>query len=120
MSKELAEEMLVMILQAKEFIVEEMPHVIRQMLAWEYAITMIGWVIGIVLIVAGVIGLRYLIRKGNKKEWDSYDGGWFFLFIPGTVWFVGMLMFFVNFCGWLKIVIAPKICVIQWLSNIIK
>ena len=102
------------IITTKDFVIEQAPDVIQQLLAWQFTISLIGFVVLILTLVAiWTIGL--FIRKKTEGNFDK----------TMTVLFTALasvipLVLFPLALDWLKILIAPKVFLIEYIANMIK
>ncbi len=101
------------ILKAVEIVQAEMPELIQQVLAWNFTISLIGCIVGWVIFVLGIC-LFQLIHKEVK---DTSDNGCQAISLALLV--PGLLMGVLNLT-WLKIAIAPKLFLIEYVTNLIK
>lgn len=107
---------------AKNFLVEQLPDVIKQLLAWRLAKS-IGECLFAVLLGATLLRYtRWYFRFGKSKEWD-FDR--YCELIPasfgfglGTLigWFIVCVYFNI---AWLQIWLAPKVYLIEYASKLI-
>ena len=101
----------------KDFAVEQIPIVLQQLLAWEFTINLIGFVCAIVLliIITGVVlwGCKYCVEEGEPPVIPIILLVSSFIYIPIGYWINNTIV-------WLKILIAPKVFLIEYLSELVK
>lgn len=107
------------------FLSEEIPEVVHQLLYWEFTRNIITTIIGIALL--GI--LFYLIITSNKRiieyrKSNRYDDGFsylmfFFVSIFGGIPAILFCISLINLT-WLKILIAPKIFLIEYAASFLK
>lgn len=106
---------------AGEFLVEETPEVLEQLLMWYGAYNFIYFLLGIV----GIVLVPYLsingMRKGtklDKEDKSSPVGGFIFIgSVIGGVLGIAQTLSLLNLT-WLKIWIAPKIWLIEYAATL--
>ena len=103
--------------KAGEFIVSELPEVVGQLLAWEITWNLIWFCFGILVFILSVYG-NYRFFVWAKSE-DGDTEALMFMVITLIPVVIGMV-----FCGanldWLKILIAPKVWLIEYAANLVK
>ncbi len=112
--------------QAKDFLVDQTPDVIRQLLAWKMAESIAYDVVAVLVLVALIVNTRmyvkYIALNGFEKP-KSYDlnpvsMSWTILGAAGTI--VGVCTFFAAAnLNWLQIWLAPKIYLIEYAKSLI-
>lgn len=100
------------------FLSEQLPDVVSQLLIWEFTHNFI-----IFLLSLGALGIAYYLSRkimNNKEFFDGHQAP------PATLvailaWFVGAIVFslLVNFT-WLKILVAPKLYLIEYAATLVK
>ena len=100
----------------QDFVIEETPIVLQQVLAWEFAVNLIWFIIGLVLLITVIVVIVTLMKQAIKENNDEAP---LIILILGI--FVGIfpLIIVISTIDWLKILIAPKIFLIEYLSNLI-
>jgi len=115
-------ELITSTLQAKEFIVGELPEVVRQLLLWHGIQDFILFCIGLVLLVVyGYCLHRFVIKNWDKiKEVDN-DEGFFIavcMCICAVVFTIPLMFIFP--LTWLQIWIVPKVWLIEYAASLVK
>lgn len=114
-------EILTSVVQAKDFIVAQVPDVVQQILAWYSTYYFIMFIVG-VLLIFGIVALNYYQYKLCKKNWDKIsDAG----AQPGFMLNLFQLLWGIPLSGtlnlqWLKIWIAPKLWLIEFAAGLTK
>lgn len=101
------------------FLQAELPEVVRQLLMWEAISSAISFCFGVAMIVAAVLILKRLIRvmKSNPRtDWDDYPG----YIIPSILLSAFGLMWAACSLTWLKILVAPKLFLIEYAAHLVK
>jgi hypothetical protein len=115
MSKELQEalaEIINLTVQGKDFILDQAPDVIQQLLAWEFTIGLIGFVSGILLTLAYYPWTKIILKMRKKDE------AWDFAFIGHSFITLTILLIVYN-TQWIQILIAPKVFLLEYAVNLI-
>lgn len=97
------------------FLQQELPEVIQQLLIW-HAVESALLCLSLLLISALCTWVAKKIWVGGKKE--GLDGEWFAI-IPGFI-SVAFATFAINTTTWLKILIAPKLYLVEYAASLIK
>ncbi len=98
------------------FLQAETPLLIQELLIWTLVSSSVGLVIATIFL--------YLAFKGwllARKSWDARDDnmpGW----VIGTMTFgiVGVMMFIINTLIILKVLVAPKIWLLEYAASLVK
>jgi len=107
--------------QSKDFVLEQAPDAIQQLVAWKRVETLIGVVVGLLLLAVAVYLARTLKEKAMKAE---HDVEIFIVTARGclaaiaTLGGVGAVLTHASPC--LQVWIAPKLFVIEYLADILK
>lgn len=103
------------------FVVEQAPDVIRQLLLYNTAM-LSAWVgLGIVLLIAaGVIVRKALKWEATLYGADSGVGYAVAIFGGGGTAFAACLLIFTNIAELVKIVLAPKIWLLEYAASLVK
>ena len=109
-------------LQAKEFIVGELPEVVRQLLLWHGIQDFILFCIGLVLLAAyGYCLRRFVIKNWSKiKEADDSEGFLITMLSLVCVVVLSVPLMFIFPLTWLQIWIAPKVWLIEYAASLVK
>ena len=103
------------ILKAADILKEQVPDLVNEIYCWEFTMSIIGFLFGIVML----IGTCYIMHWSNKDDQKTgKSSGSFGLLL---LLFVGIsfLIMISNF-DWAKILIAPKLFLIEYISDFIK
>lgn len=98
-----------------ETIQAEAPELCEQILAWGFWCSLIWFIFWAICIVTVPILTHKLVMCIKKK--DLYDGACMYNILWSEFFIVAFLL---ASTGWLKILIAPKLYLIQYISEIIK
>jgi len=95
--------------KTKDFVIEQAPDVIQQLLLWRFTISFTLWI----LCILGTIACIYGIYK-TRDCIDNPEGvGPFILIFSGIIVMVTTVGIFAN-TAWLKIWIAPKLFLLEF------
>ena len=95
----------------------EIPEVVEQLLLWHMVESLIFFTASILLLLIGVIGGTFFLRKGIRNGCEVFItiGLFFAVFlIP-----VGLITTSCNL-EWIQILIAPKLYLIEYAANLLK
>ena len=117
-------ELINLTLQGKDFILEQAPDVITQLLAWKFTMSFVWFGIGVLLLLA-TIPLSKCIMKAIKtfQTCPSHEEG----LCTGKIVFCGAgcflfpmvaLVDLINFT-WLQIWIAPKVYLLEYAAQLV-
>ena len=130
MNKEILAQILPLVEKTKEGILKgievlqiQMPDLVSQLIAWEIAIRLSGMIFGILLFFS-----TWGIYKLSKKVYAWADGSndiEALTMILGAgvgicTSIIGIVILFSSFCGLLKVTVAPKIFLIEYVTNLLK
>lgn len=108
--------------QSAEFAADQAPDVVQQVLAWEFAYSLVWFVAGVLLaiaiVVAGVRGHRAIMAADMDRE-DTiffHAMGGFLLLIPTLL----SLMLIDSNIDWLQILISPKVYLLEYAATFLK
>lgn len=104
-------------LQGKDFIIEQAPDVITQLLAWKFTVSLAGFIIGWVLLLLVGLSIKPLIkscRSGGFLYKADCEPAVCFLIAP--IILGGILIFDII---WLQILIAPKIYLLEYAARLV-
>ena len=109
---------------AKEFILQQTPEVIQQLLLWHGVSGFLMFIFGVVWCAATLIVAKRISVKVGESIFDDTDDAFLSLCVyalGGIVLFVVALpgLCSINF-EWLQIWLAPKVWLIEYASNLIK
>ena len=111
--------------KAGQFAIDELPGFIVEVLNWYFIYNLILFIIGIVIVI-GVIFVDYTLYRISKKYGEENADpfalwfGWAFMgmFARAAI-FVIIAQLFINL-QWLKILIAPKLWLIEYAASLLK
>ncbi len=106
-------EILDAIIVTKDFVIEQAPDVVQQLLAWRFTISLVGFVV-LLLIFVVIWVISFFIRK-NVDDGDEI----FVIAIAGFASAIPLVLLPLV-CDWLKILIAPKLFIIEYIMGMIK
>ena len=119
-SKELAEELLTTLQSTKEFVLEQAPDVVQQVLAWAVWSSGLGIVAGLGLI-AGSLYLFKLAKRWYNEDKGSFKDSEVIPFVFGLVCAVwGVTAACLNVATLTKALVAPKLYLIEYLGGLVK
>lgn len=120
-----------------EFSKEQIPDVVMQLLWWHGMSSALGCILGL-LFLAGGHKLIQICCKGSNENSESGEANWAMkphyyktghfeptgLFCMGLIagillFFIGIIVTVINF-EWLKILIAPKLYLLEYAASLIK
>ena len=107
-------ELINLTIQGKDFVLEQAPDVITQLLAWELTINLIGFCFGVLLLVWIPISWR-MSRNGKYRVDDVPVLG----IISSVLGGVLGIAFVSETLVWIKILIAPKIFLLEYAAELI-
>lgn len=113
------------------FLSQEIPDVARQLLMWEMVYSLIYFFFGMLLFILPLLAIKkwggkgQLIGEGKYRETLTHDDEGMFdadlvglvIMVTGVSWVVALFLIELD---WLKIVIAPKIYLIEYVTQLIK
>jgi len=103
---------------AKDFVSEQAPELVREVLAWGFWSHCILVIIFGLLLLASIVGACKLI-KGAKKAYDA--DGWIVGFIFTTLFSIGLTVgVIINLYGCFYITIAPRVYLLKYLGGLVK
>lgn len=112
------QEILDTLIATKDFVIEQAPDVVQQLLMWNTTACSIGTVVGLILLSVGFMMYYHndkLFKENNKNNWDeNLSAFWLILSVIGFI--ISMSFGFTL----LKILIAPKLYVIEYIINMVK
>lgn len=123
LTTELINEILTILKSTKSFVVNQMPDVVQQILHWSIAESALLILIGLGMFVGAVWGL-IKIRQKWKDRANHYDDDEF-LFIISAIGcvcggFVSVPIFFINLFSLVKILVAPKIYLLEYFTGLLR
>ncbi|HBC9666258.1 TPA: hypothetical protein ACP2DR_004200 [Escherichia coli] len=118
---------------AVSFSQAQIPDVVHQLLIWSFVHSALFQVAGLLLLIAAIKLPSFAITaRNNGERWTSFDGrpndGHFIssvyydictVFVPIFGSIMGVLIIAFNF-EWLKILLAPKLFLIEYAASLVK
>jgi hypothetical protein len=101
---------------AKDFTLEQAPDVLRQLVAYERAITIFYVASCLLGAIALAFGTKQLLRHGDDLG-DAAGAALLFLLVGELV---VVIMFFHNVSDFLKVWVAPKVFLIEYFAHLVK
>lgn len=111
-------ELINLTIQGKDFVIDQAPDVINQLLAWEFTISLIGFVFGVVTTIGSLVLIKVAIKsckEGGLLYDNNMEGASCLTVIPV---FIGIMLISFNLT-WVQILIAPKVFLLEYASQII-
>jgi hypothetical protein len=111
--------------KAKNFLVEQTPLVVQELLNWYMVWNFVLFLASIIILILIMVGYRKMMTKANKPNWMFNERGDTWgdprVAVPGIV-FIVMFIIAMNIINlqWLKIYIAPKLWLIEYASALVK
>lgn len=103
--------------QLFNFIEKEAPLLLDEWLKWNLTTSIIGVLVGIILLGLFFWFAVYEI-KNEAKISESSEGSIYILVVPGFI--IGILMFSCNIMDMLQILIAPRIWILENIKDLVK
>ncbi len=100
------------ILKGIEVAQQQVPDLIDQIYRWEFSVGCIGIVIGVLFIVIPIRWVKFLNKMTEEDSVPAFMG-WV---LPMGI---GAVVFFINLMKCMKIIIASKLYLIEYISGII-
>lgn len=108
---------------ATNFMVDQLPDVVSQLLMWKMVESLIGCLFWVVLIVGftalAVYSSKYTMKKVECRDWDAVSYVGLILLAITLACLIGVSSEKLNLT-WLQIWIAPKIYLIEYASSLVK
>lgn len=104
---------------------QQAPEVVEQLLMWHGIESLIKCIAAILVFVLPLIHykvVKHTHQKLKVKEWSDESGFWIPTFFSGAIVFaisIGCFLAFINL-KWLKIWIAPKVYLLEYLADLVK
>ena len=104
-----------------DFLQQEIPDFVMQLILWHGVYNFLMMLLGILLLGTWIFVERTLYKKLSDMELDSHD--WIVLYgIGGTIARIFPLTLIAASCNleWLKIWLAPKVWLVEYAASIVK
>ena len=108
------------VLQAADMIKEQMPDLVEQILRWEFVISLLWFVGAFILFVVMISNFRKLRIYLKKQDEDSQNENVEALIIPYALAHLIPLVTIFSSIVWIKILVAPKLFLVEYISQLIK
>ena len=120
MNEKLVEKALLYLQNTEDFLVEQVPDYMSQVLEYHFYSGVIYLSIGTILLLS-VIPSMIIVYKEDKKQSAKCND---FLLIGGTLYTLfglstGIMCFALNFSNTLKIFLAPKMFLVEYFQNML-
>ena len=103
------------ILKGIEIAQQQMPDLINQVLAWNFIISLLGCLFGLICFILMVwVCKKWLFTTEWLNETNAGSG------VAGLFLITISLFIFILNHTWIKILVAPKLFLIEYISNLIK
>ena len=104
------------ILKAVEILQREAPEVVREILAWGIVSSLIPFVVGFIVFVLACWGVVHVCRHSDDFGDDTGAGIFFMSLVVAGLSFAIMC----NASAWIKVLVAPRLYLIEYFSSLIK
>lgn len=118
------------IIKTVEILQEQAPLVVQEIYRWQFSISLIRCLSGLAIIVCVGLSLKYYpkwiayCKKNHDLQWPTLTYGSGDHAFCSVVWLLVLIPFSfgVMLCNvvWLKILVAPKLFLIEYVSQLIK
>lgn len=128
-------EILDLALKTKDFVIEQAPDVVKQLLAWNFTLSFLSTCVFLTVLGLMILAGRYLwVRRPfpdcrSTPEEDAAgrnptDAEWYNRGVACTIWIISALVFILGFGAsdlvWLKIWIAPKLFLLDYAATLVR
>jgi hypothetical protein len=115
------------VIEAKDFVISQVPDVIHQLLTWNFTASIIPFMITLILFIIESVCFIRALKHYNKTGWPEniYDTNFVKIgsIIIVVLFLLSCFILIPIMClntGWLQIWLAPKVWLIEYAANIIK
>lgn len=105
--------------QGSSFAAEQMPDVVNQILIWGFWRSFLIWVFWLVLLPICACIFIWSSKKVDKGNYDVSPPHMFICIFTGFLSVVSIIVVLSNW-DWLKITLAPKLYLLQYISDFIR
>lgn len=102
---------------AEAFAVEQTPIYIQELLAWNFWISLIWFILGVVLFISGVFPARTFLKEAKKEDYDEY-ALMISSFSAASGLLFGCILISCNL-NWLQILVAPRVWLVEYIQKFI-
>jgi len=125
-----AEEALIQIVedisQTREFVIDQVPLVIQELLAWNFWTRLLDFCIGVLIPILLVFAIRYAWRKMHELaeaenqccDEDEYFPFFLITFFMSIIF--GMMSLVHLNLEWLQIIIAPRLWLLEYAADLVR
>jgi hypothetical protein len=121
-NKEIVKEVLIRALsfatKTGEFIVEQAPDLVQQLLQFKAVTALFSCILFLIIAATGIVSLVVLVKKAINGDDDGYMAVLFFYGVFSAL--VGSIAFFQSLHDLILIQVAPKIYLIEYASKLLK
>lgn len=121
-SKELAKELLGTLTSTKDFILDQAPDVVRQLLLWElWSSIFFGSIFLLVLIFSAILIYKmHYVANETGVSYSKQESAFTFMLVGGASLLTGVVGACFQSYDIIKVLVAPKIFLIEYLTNLLK
>lgn len=106
--------------QAGDFIKDQIPFVIRELLTFNTVKDAFMIAVGVLLMAGGILWIRYCLKRHNASE-DKLWSDWDVATIPGWIIApIGIGIFAAYVIDLLKITLAPRVWLIEYAAGLVR
>ena len=130
MNEQIVEQLLPILEKTKEGILkgievaqEQCPELIRQLLTWKFYESLTGFMVNVVLGVGSALLIKHGISVGIAQDWSEESCPVFIpcLIVGAVVGLVSLTVLLASgIPGWVQILIAPKIYLLEYISSFMR
>lgn len=117
--KELAQKFLDMVNGTQSFVIDQAPDVLQQIIAWELWSSVTYLITAVVVALSGWAFFCKLHKWMQVEGEGRFDNWWGLYTMTVVAPVVAIPMFFTNLQSLIKVIAAPKVYLIEFLSRLI-
>ena len=102
-------------LEGTDYLIAQIPEVLIQLLRWEFTISLVYWLTGIILI-ASIKYIWWLSQDGKLRDGDGDPA---FAVIYSIIALGGGVAIIICNLTWLQIAIAPKVFLLEYATKLV-
>lgn len=102
-----------------DFLAQQVPDVVRELIAWSIASSVMEIVLGVGITLAAILGARFGIGR-LKRDYDFAANCAGICAIAGVIMFAGLLAFGDGLHDLVKCIVAPKLFVLDYVLTMVK
>jgi len=108
-----------------EALYQQAPEVVEQLLMWHSIEALIQCIVSVLALALPFIHYKvanHIYQKFGVKEWNDESGFWIQTIFSGAVFIVFSITIFFEYINikWLKIWLAPKVYLLEYLADLVK